>query len=50
MVATIRFTPLCGCGPDDPVCGLLEFEGVTLLIDCGWDGQFDTESLELVRR
>jgi hypothetical protein len=45
-----RFTPLGPLTPDGLVSGLLEFEGCTLLLDCGWDERFDPAALEHIAR
>eukprot|EP00983_Pelagomonas_calceolata_P103621 1158929-Pelagomonas_calceolata.AAC.2 len=50
MGCAIKFTPLLGTGPDQPVCGLLEIDGVTLLMNCGWNEQFEEQLLEPVIR
>jgi len=50
MGCKINFTPLLSTRHDQPVCGLLEIDGVTLLMNCGWDEQFDEQLLEPVIR
>jgi hypothetical protein len=42
---SLRYEPLLGTGPSDPVCGLLEVEGVVLLLNCGCTEQFDEAQL-----
>jgi cleavage and polyadenylation specificity factor subunit 2 len=46
----VSFTPLYGCYDDSgrgagPVSSLLEVGGVTILLDCGWDINFDEQLL-----
>ncbi|KAF5840626.1 beta-lactamase-like protein [Dunaliella salina] len=48
MGCAIKFTPLLDLGPEQPVCGLLEIDNVTLLMNCGWSEQFDEQLLEPV--
>ncbi len=48
--AGLRFTPLLGTGPDDPVCGLLELDGHTLLLDCGWTQACTEQHIEALAR
>jgi len=48
MSCSINFTPLLG--PEQPVCGLLEVDGMRLLLNCGWSEQFDEHMLEPVIR
>lgn len=42
---SINFTPLYGCGEDEPFCGLLTLDGYNLLLDCGWDENFNEDML-----
>ncbi len=49
MTSIIKFTPLSGAPPADgtagfdpssePHCYLLEVDGFTFLLDCGWDAK-----------
>lgn len=50
MSCSIKFTPLLGTGPEQPVCGLLEVGGARLLLNCGWSEQFEEALLEPVIR
>ena len=44
MATSATFTPLYGARTDAPACCyLLELDGCTLLLDCGWDSSFDAE-------
>ena len=53
--AVHRFTPIYGAiSKDDqsgvsPMCYLLEFDGVNILLDCGASEKFDVSTLELLR-
>eukprot|EP00823_Brevimastigomonas_motovehiculus_P006165 TRINITY_DN4974_c0_g1_i1.p1 TRINITY_DN4974_c0_g1~~TRINITY_DN4974_c0_g1_i1.p1 ORF type:complete len:729 (+),score=157.35 TRINITY_DN4974_c0_g1_i1:99-2285(+) len=46
----ISLTPLYGAGPDEPCCYLLRLENFTILLDCGWDEQFDEETLQPLKK
>ncbi len=51
MTSIIKFTPISGCAPpgaagfasfdpsSSPHCYILEVDGFTFLLDCGWDGR-----------
>jgi hypothetical protein len=45
----IRYTPVTGTGRDDPSCGVLEFGGVTLLMDCGWTEACSVDQLDHIQ-
>ena len=53
--AVHRFTPVYGALEDgpcvgvQPMCYLLEFDGVNILLDCGSSEKFDSKSLEPLR-
>ena len=50
-VPSIHFTALLGGANDDgPLCYLLEIDKCRILLDCGWDDQFQTEQLELLEK
>lgn len=46
MGTEIRFTPLSGALSEGPLCYLLELDGFTFLLDCGWSEGFDVADLE----
>jgi cleavage and polyadenylation specificity factor subunit 2 len=46
MTATLQFRPLYGAKSDDPFCFLLKIGSVTVLLDCGWNEQFDLGLLQ----
>eukprot|EP00798_Chlamydomonas_sp_ICE-L_P030011 gene30011-18086_t len=50
MGSTIKFTSLGDDDADTPLCYLLEIDGFTFLMDCGWTDSFDVERLEPVKR
>lgn len=50
MSLKIKYTPLYGVGPDDPVCGLLELDGARLLLDCGCSPNPDSRQLDTLAR
>lgn len=37
----VRFTPLLGVDGRQPLSYMLELDGFTLLLDCGWDDSYD---------
>lgn len=39
--AAVRFTPLLGVHGRGPLAYLLELDGFTFLLDCGWNDAFD---------
>lgn len=41
-----RFTPLLGVDGRQPLSYLLELDGFTILLDCGWDDAYDPALLE----
>ena len=46
MTVVVTFTPLLGARTEQEACAhLLELDGTTLLLDCGWDLRFDPESI-----
>jgi cleavage and polyadenylation specificity factor subunit 2 len=40
----IQFTPLSGAHNEDPLCYILEIDDLCIMLDCGWDDKFDTNS------
>ena len=42
-------TPLMGAHSDGPVASVLELGAFTILLDCGWAQDFDTEDIENLR-
>lgn len=50
METSVRFTPLTGVDAESPLCYLLEIDSFTILLDCGWDENFDEVALEPVKR
>ena len=50
MTAVVRFSPLYGTTEDEPLCYLLEIDEYTMLLDCGWNNNFDTNLLEPLRK
>jgi hypothetical protein len=49
-MCAIKYTPLCGTGPHDPCCGLLEFGDALLMLDCGWSEACNVEHLAQIER
>jgi cleavage and polyadenylation specificity factor subunit 2 len=41
----ISFRAVLGAGEDEPLCYLLELDGFKILLDCGWDYNFDVALL-----
>ncbi|GIL47423.1 hypothetical protein Vafri_4241 [Volvox africanus] len=50
METSVRFTPLSGVDAESPLCYLLEIDSFTILLDCGWDENFDLDALEPIKR
>eukprot|EP01125_Pyxidicula_operculata_P014680 TRINITY_DN4916_c0_g1_i1.p1 TRINITY_DN4916_c0_g1~~TRINITY_DN4916_c0_g1_i1.p1 ORF type:complete len:585 (+),score=119.09 TRINITY_DN4916_c0_g1_i1:17-1771(+) len=50
MTSIIKFTPLCGAYSEDPLCYLLEIDEYRILLDCGWNTDFDVELLKPLKR
>ncbi|GIL70342.1 hypothetical protein Vretifemale_981 [Volvox reticuliferus] len=50
METSVRFTPLSGVDAESPLCYLLEIDSFTILLDCGWDENFDPAALEPIKR
>jgi cleavage and polyadenylation specificity factor subunit 2 len=46
MTAIIKFQPLVGLDADQHYCFLLEIDEYKILLDCGWNYQFDTSVLD----
>ena len=46
MGSRIALKPLYGATYDVPLCSLLEVNGFTFLLDCGWTEEFDVALLE----
>jgi Cft2 family RNA processing exonuclease len=47
----LTFTPLYGVQGNEPQCYLLRLgNDLTILLDCGWDEQFDTHLLDPLLR
>ena len=43
-MSKIQFTPLSGAYNEDPLCYILEIDDFCILLDCGWDDNFDINS------
>jgi hypothetical protein len=50
MTAVINFTPLFGIAEDEPFCYLLQIDDCCILLDCGWDEQFDEQMLRPLKQ
>eukprot|EP01112_Ceratiomyxa_fruticulosa_P013936 TRINITY_DN3952_c0_g1_i2.p1 TRINITY_DN3952_c0_g1~~TRINITY_DN3952_c0_g1_i2.p1 ORF type:complete len:765 (-),score=147.43 TRINITY_DN3952_c0_g1_i2:128-2422(-) len=50
MTSIVKFTALCGAQTEDPLSYLLEIDDFLILLDCGWNDQFDTKLLEPLRK
>ena len=46
MASHIAFKPLCGATYESPLSSILEVNGFTFLLDCGWTENFDVALLE----
>ena len=46
MTSTVfNYTPLYGMQQDGPLCSILQIGSCTVLLDCGWDCEFDESTL-----
>lgn len=43
---SITFTPLLGASENEPLAYLLEIDGFRILLDCGWNGEFQLGEIE----
>lgn len=43
-MSSIKFIPLSGALNEDPLCYLLDIDDYYILLDCGWDEKFSTNS------
>lgn len=51
LMHALTFTPLYGVQGNEPQCYLLRLgNDLTILLDCGWDEQFDTHLLDPLLR
>ncbi|KAJ3434674.1 cleavage and polyadenylation specificity factor subunit [Anaeramoeba flamelloides] len=48
MSCFIHFTPLYGSYSEGPICYLLDIDDFTIMLDCGWSEEFDTEDLSVL--
>lgn len=48
--SSIRFKPLLGVGGEEPLCYLLQIDDFRILLDCGWDDEFDPNQLSEVAK
>lgn len=46
MGSRIIFKSLCGATSNSALCSLLQVDGFTFLLDCGWTEEFDVALLE----
>uniref|UniRef100_A0A6B2L931 Cleavage and polyadenylation specificity factor subunit 2 n=1 Tax=Arcella intermedia TaxID=1963864 RepID=A0A6B2L931_9EUKA len=50
MTSIIKFSPLCGAYNEDPLCYLLEIDEYRILLDCGWNDDYDVQLLKPLKR
>ncbi|KAI6243983.1 Cleavage and polyadenylation specificity factor subunit 2 [Aphelenchoides fujianensis] len=50
MSSIVRVEAISGVQGDGPLCYLLQVDQVFILLDCGWDEQFDLSYIEAVKR
>jgi cleavage and polyadenylation specificity factor subunit 2 len=50
MSNSIQFTPLSGSQDEGPLCYLLEIDDIRILLDCGWDVEFNPDRLHNLKR
>jgi len=49
MDERVQFTPLCGVQDESPLSYLLQIDDTRILLDCGWNHDFDVRLLEPLR-
>ncbi len=50
MEERVQLTPLIGAHEEGPVSYLLEVDQAKILLDCGWNEDFDPKLLEPLRK
>lgn len=50
MTSYIKFTPLSGAKNENALCYLLEIDEVKILLDCGWNDQFEIQDLSNLKK
>jgi len=50
MTSIIRLTPVSGGGEETPHCYLLDVDGFNILLDCGWDSNFNMEFIKELKK
>ena len=50
MTSIIKVTPLSGAQDESPPCYLLQIDDFGILLDCGWDENFNMDFIETVKK
>lgn len=50
MATSIHFEVLYGGTSEGPFCSILRVDDFTILLDCGWDDEYDVELLRPVEK
>lgn len=50
MGTSVQVTPLCGVFSENPLSYLVSIDGFNILVDCGWNDQFDHNLLQPLAR
>ena len=50
MNKRISYEVLYGETTRGPISGILRVEGLTILLDCGWDDEYNTELLKPIEK
>ena len=48
--ASVSMTPVYGVMSDGPLCYIVELDGTTVLLDCGWREPFAMEDVEPLKK
>jgi cleavage and polyadenylation specificity factor subunit 2 len=50
MTSIIKVTPLSGAQDESPPCYLLQIDDFGILLDCGWDENFNMQYIDLIKK
>lgn len=50
MATRVHFEALYGSSSNGPVCSILRVDDLTVLLDCGWDDEYDVNLLRPIEK
>ena len=50
MTSIIKLTAISGAKDESPPCYLLQVDELKILLDCGWDENFDPDFIKELKR